>query len=483
MATPHTPAGLAAPIGNHLTPSAVDTRRSTPVEMPTEPNVIQPNDDEKKREAERQAWFQNAANAELKVSNVYQKVSVLIARWDKDEDDFPEGHDAEIGELEELFKNGFHYDCEIVELGTSTRPQIKLNAALAAHVSKHDGPNNLLIVYYTGHGQLHKAKDAEMRLELSAKGGSSKEKSTKEKNKYPPSLFWDKVEDNLFDVEGDVFVLFDCCFGSNAHKGFIDERRLYWLMAASPRYETTPAPGPHSFTTALIQALRKLLDECNGQNFTTMKLMDEINMSRNPDNPGPPCQLWDRFHKRYDRHIQLAPLNKGASPKSRRRSIGEERACVKLRFSLYESPHFAQDDIERWARALVTASQETKIPLRGIEWTKMDAPSSRLPRVVRAISACRYLKRKRQHSEMALNRSPTALVQASERDENSAIESGWLCEVIEGAGEDESISPASQCDGDFFVTPSIVDDQDRRLNGELTARNGLYTKPRLSLGS
>jgi hypothetical protein len=37
---------------------------------------------------------------------------------------------------------------------TGKKPQHMLNSAIHKHIEDNDGPNNLLIVFYTGHGLL-----------------------------------------------------------------------------------------------------------------------------------------------------------------------------------------------------------------------------------------------------------------------------------------------------------------------------------------
>lgn len=72
-------------------------------------------------------------------------------------------------ELESLFKNRFHYETNIVELDIAgaTQPNTQLSEHLSSFIRIHDGPNNLLIIYYSGFGVLR--RDDEF-LELSAYG-------------------------------------------------------------------------------------------------------------------------------------------------------------------------------------------------------------------------------------------------------------------------------------------------------------------------
>ena len=62
-------------------------------------------------------------------------------------------------ELEAVFRDRFHYRTQIVELNVATKPQHQLNRHLSAFVEANDGPNNLMIVYYTGHGRYQEKGD------------------------------------------------------------------------------------------------------------------------------------------------------------------------------------------------------------------------------------------------------------------------------------------------------------------------------------
>jgi hypothetical protein len=77
-------------------------------------------------------------------------------------------HIVQIERLEKIFRDRFHYGCEIAKLENSQNPQIDLNIAILQHIQKHSGPDNLLIVYYTGHGCAIHDEDGGQRLQLSA---------------------------------------------------------------------------------------------------------------------------------------------------------------------------------------------------------------------------------------------------------------------------------------------------------------------------
>ncbi|KAF2877430.1 hypothetical protein BDV95DRAFT_146937 [Massariosphaeria phaeospora] len=340
----------------------------------TEECVILPNDTEKKKESERQALFQNAVSEALDIPTGYLKVAVLVVRWHEEVDAFQKGHDEEIGKLRKLFHDRFHYEFEETKLDTSKKPQNTLNAAIAQHVASHDGPNNLLIVYYTGHGRLTEPANGEKRLVISATSG----KQSNKKGRYPATAFWDIAEKPLLEsAEADVLAILDSCYSSNAHEGYHEENRAYELLAACPRDGTTVAPGPNSFTTALIKSLKELLNEYENRNFTTTKLLEKLNMNRKI-----PAQLWDQLDK-HQRHVQLAPLDK-RSLEAKAKSFqtrAPEQAWVKLRFSL-EEPQLELVQIENFAHQLVAACERAEIPVRRIDWIKMESASSTLAGLV-----------------------------------------------------------------------------------------------------
>ncbi|OAL47996.1 hypothetical protein IQ07DRAFT_646192 [Pyrenochaeta sp. DS3sAY3a] len=375
--------------------------------------VTPPEDFEKKeeeiRESERQAWFQNAVNEKLDNPTGYLQVAVLVVRWHQDLDKSWEGHDAEIEQLKHLFRDKFNYEYKEIVLGTEKKPELTLCLAIMAHVEEFDGPNNLLIVYYTGHGRLkNDAARGEERLELTPGPGTL----GKTKSGHPATAIWTDAERPLLEVaEADVLAILDCCFASHAHKGHTEDRRVYELLAASAMNQTTRGPGPESFTTALISSLEGLLTKYEGKNFPTRKLMEKINMKR-----ATPSVLWDRLHK-CERHVQLAPLTKDKNSSMLRFSERPaEEAWVKLRFSLPQ-PLLEQSQIEALAHELPEAFERAKIMgLRRIDWLKMEIMGSLSLSAVAAsvVMGVRWRSRSRSrtslhsNSDQADQNSPTS---------------------------------------------------------------------------
>lgn len=199
-------------------------------------------------------------------------------------------------ELDALFRDSFHYKTRIVELDVATKPQHQLGRHLSAFVEESDGPDNLMIVYYTGHGVY---REHGKYLELTAttnyhmNGGIN----------IAAQANWDKAEETLRDdsVDGDVLTILDTCFSSNLTKSGMQDTRTYELLSACGLDGTTASPGENSFTRALIDSMKELLMEYPDRSFTTSHLNQRIVL--HPNRRDTPSVLWDRL-RHHERHIR-----------------------------------------------------------------------------------------------------------------------------------------------------------------------------------
>src|SRR5450432_490152 len=126
-------------------------------------------------------------------------------------------------------------------------------------------------------------------------------------------ILWHKVEGNLEHTRADVLTIFDCCFAGNLviPSERSASQRIFEFLAATGKDTTTPKPGPHSFTTALIWALEKL--SCRKTPFSTTELLHQIG-NEAPDFPRRkqiPI-LKERFEP-SDRRLMLAPIGEDIS--------------------------------------------------------------------------------------------------------------------------------------------------------------------------
>jgi hypothetical protein len=189
---------------------------------------------------------------------------------------------------------------------------------------------------------------------------------------YTATAYWYQAERHLSDsAEADVLTIFDCCYASNAIKGWAEEHRVYELIAASPK--DFPTPAANSFTRRLIDSLRELLEEHQGGCFPTDKLVDRINKKNETPHKGPklPAVLHDCLQKFSGRHIELARVdNKVAEQKQELLDQQPvEMAHLDLRFSL-QKPVLKREQIEALAPKLQAAFQKANIHLCRIDWDR-----------------------------------------------------------------------------------------------------------------
>ena len=101
-----------------------------------------------------QVIFSNGiAEGNYKNPSTYKKVKALLLCWEEKSDDLMAK--AEVERLEAVFKNRFHFEAQIetIDNNVEQRLQVRVNRILAEFVDINDGPDNLLIVYYSGHGK------------------------------------------------------------------------------------------------------------------------------------------------------------------------------------------------------------------------------------------------------------------------------------------------------------------------------------------
>jgi hypothetical protein len=231
-------------------------------------------------------------------------------------------------------------------------------------VRDHDGPRNLLIIYYTGHGVFREDKKY---LELTASTNPEMCKGFA----GDAVANWNKVEEKLRDeeVDGDVLTILDTCYASNlVKKSGKQQAKKFELVAACPIDGTTASPGEFSFTRALIDGLKELLDE-HRDPVSTFRLVQRINLSKHRTDT--PAQLWAR-DQHTDHHIFLAPLKPYkpdiAQPSGFRYTPG---GYLTLRLGLRDAC-LNKEQIEYMTKTLSNALfNKQLVGLRQVEWLEM----------------------------------------------------------------------------------------------------------------
>jgi hypothetical protein len=237
-----------------------------------------------------------------------------------------------------VFQDLYHFQAKVVELNVRRKPQHQLNSHISEFLIDNDAPNNLLIVFYSGHGVYHEDKHF---LEFTASTNSYSSRGL-DRNAHAN---WNIEDERLRDedVEADVLVILDTSYASNicrtvtyshdpgeAFSGRSEAAKestnnigrsqqgispkTFEMLAASPIDSTTAAPGMYSFTRALIDTLKRHLIEDPNSSFTTWELNQRI--SRDLKRTDTPSQLWSRLPNREGRHIRLGRLRKSTFDES-----------------------------------------------------------------------------------------------------------------------------------------------------------------------
>ena len=120
-------------------------------------------------QSKMRAQWNSVMCKEMQVPQGYQNVAVLIIKWTEELDELHSADEVsffnsrglvsndvlmyqQVRELDELLRESFNYSTEIFEIDVASSPKLQLKKAILDFVYKYNGPHNLLIVYYTGHG-------------------------------------------------------------------------------------------------------------------------------------------------------------------------------------------------------------------------------------------------------------------------------------------------------------------------------------------
>jgi hypothetical protein len=188
---------------------------------------------------------------------------------------------------------------------------------------------------------------------------------------------WNKAEDILRsgDTNADVLTILDTSFAANITQGRsitshtasgtvqYDQSRRFELMSASGVNDTTAAPGPNSFTRALIDNMIDHLREHGDSPISTFHLNQRICMARRRHDT--PSHIWQVLPN--DKHILLKPMQSGQIQRyeiSRARVGGRLTLDFELRDKV-----LSQEQIEYLSRCLGKAFRNKQIMgVRKINW-------------------------------------------------------------------------------------------------------------------
>ncbi|KAF2162489.1 hypothetical protein M409DRAFT_27112 [Zasmidium cellare ATCC 36951] len=278
---------------------------------------------------------------------MHKKASVLMLYWDPAYTSL-----RGVRALREVFET--RYNFKVVEGMIDTKdkyPQIQAFQHVSNFVASEDSENGLLLVYYAGHGHTEAASLG--RITLS--GAYTEDESEK---KFA-SIEWSSVELVLSKTKSDVLEIFDCCHAGLlcTQAEFRSFTRCFEILAACAHNQRTPAPGPNSFTTALIRALKELA--CR-EGFSTDQLYSKLKEYDVFDNTRMPELYQSRFLPPSGFEIapdplHLAPISKSGNDtsgtfRSDRNKEVENEQLLHLRF--HYRTEVSDADLEQLARVL-----------------------------------------------------------------------------------------------------------------------------------
>ena len=166
----------------------------------------------------------------------------------------------EIDDMRTVFEGRFLFDAQEWHIPSVENPTLALQDAIHAFLSAHRDKNQLLIVYYAGHGVAN--KDGKSIWQANLKADS-------------PTLRWYAVQPLLENAMPRVLIILDCCFAATAAKD-LGGGTTKEVLAACGRSSTTSTTGKRSFTSVLIEELYSF----GSWQFTTAMLHARLAINR-----------------------------------------------------------------------------------------------------------------------------------------------------------------------------------------------------------
>ncbi|KAH6838690.1 hypothetical protein AA0119_g11571 [Alternaria tenuissima] len=337
-------------VRNPLSPrSSVNDTSSLPSPLSLNPGEIRyPQDDQ--HEAKLQQCWDKSIAKHLDLPDGYRNVHVLVVKWQDAIDQLDVRQ--EVDDLTNVFKKVFNYDVTELQL-EEKNPQVQLEAEIYRWVYEHDDPNNLLVVYYAGHGVYDKALKV---LEFSPTDDVDNDLRA----------IWNEAERTLIEkVKANVLTIMDCCYASDLLRNVPEHGRTFEMIAASDIGAPTPEPGENSFTRCLIKHLKELAVESSGNYgsyFDTHDLVERMAKERFDSPP----RLWRRIPG-SSRHIELRKLKPKNERPVQKSSISSHARFLHLGFAL-KNDTIDEMQIQSLTKELPALFSSKGLPLVNIKW-------------------------------------------------------------------------------------------------------------------
>lgn len=184
----------------------------------------------------------------------YKEVSVLLMRWEDDDD---LGTQAEISELEDVFRKLYHFKTTQFLIPSSKSSMALERRLFQWREDDDEDGQNLLVLYYGGHGKLGMEwRPPRSSIWFANQGPNS------------PMLNWTDLQPVILRAQSDFLMILDCCHAAAGTKVDGSKEGLW----ASNSLAKTPGVNADSFTRNLIQCLQDL----HGTRFNTIILHQHL---------------------------------------------------------------------------------------------------------------------------------------------------------------------------------------------------------------
>jgi hypothetical protein len=244
-----------------------------------------------------------------------------------------------------VLERRYGFKTRLERLDIQTHPQVQAAKHVADLVFDEDGPEDLLIVYYSGHG-------------LASCNGRLKMHGTRQKDDNAREMYidWTEVEASLGKARADVLVILDCCYAGvlqSARRPTRSSRRKFQYIAACRADQLTTSAGKDSFSRAIIEALESLATK---PGFTTSELVRTLTAHEDFPRKDQGALVFDSRFGPVDEDIWIAPSTEQAAnaasqeSKRQRESDLPTAAFLDLRFRF--ATQATDVDVEATAEAL-----------------------------------------------------------------------------------------------------------------------------------
>lgn len=202
--------------------------------------------------------FKTTTNRYFSERNAYARVHVLMLWWHKN-DLHPEN---EIRALRSLLEHKFNYTVSTFEIPDDGSQHYLLIRRLLDTREEHSAQDSLLIIYYAGHCDSDERGKARWAASVhsddlrrvSSISPLADSKRFRRREQDGADLSWHVAQQLLFEAQGDVLLLLDCCNAASLASGHKRQGR-FEMIAACAKETKTVAPSYSSFTRILIRSL------------------------------------------------------------------------------------------------------------------------------------------------------------------------------------------------------------------------------------